>query len=68
MADKDRPTPDELQKVNLAEPTDERGVDLSEHVRKGTDRFPVVNMAPEDVQPAVSADPPAAPPAPEGND
>jgi hypothetical protein len=68
MADNEKASPDGAEKVRLAEPTRGDGVDLSEHVRKGTDPFPVVNMAPEDVQPAVSPDPPPAgePPAGDG--
>lgn len=58
VADREKTSPDDVQKLRLTEPTDPSGVDLSEHFRKGTDPFPVVNMAPEDVQPAVSADPP----------
>lgn len=60
MGDKEKASPDDAQKVRLTEPTSREGVDLSEHVRKGTDPFPVVNVAPEDVQPAVSPDPPPA--------
>lgn len=55
----DDPKPQaEPDEVHLAEPTDRRTVELGESHRKGTGLFPVVNMAPEDVQPSVAPDSP----------
>lgn len=56
-----RPTSD--KEVRLAEPADKRNaVELGEAFRKGTDPFPTVSVAPDQVTPSLSADPPPAPP------
>lgn len=62
----DTPDPPPSETTREASPPEqpaERHVELSEHFRKGTEVFPIVNMAPDDVQPLLSADPPPPPPA-----
>lgn len=55
----DTPPRPQREEVRLTEPAERQSIELGEHFRKGTDPFPIVNVAADEVQPSVSADPPA---------